>query len=257
MTTLNLVDRVLETARTCHHLGLNHQSSRLLRRLAAFRDLPAETAAETQQRLGELLLQRRSYRPARRHLAAALAQQPDNARSHYQMGAAIEQDPEGDPERALLHYRRAVRLDPDNGEYQSELGLCALNQDEREEGLEALRRAFALSSHCPVIVAKVLDGLCEAGETDEARSLLRTALFRNPRDPRFVKLWNDFRFHALRTEQERARRAAWWGEDGPTVLPFVRPESAPSGRTVRRDRPAPRPAPHLPRSGRVPGRKHA
>ena len=41
-------------------------------------------------------------------------------------------------------------------------------------------------------LAKLVKGLRLAGRGDEARSALQAALFRNPRNPRFRKLWNEY-----------------------------------------------------------------
>ena len=46
------------------------------------------------------------------------------------------------------------------------------------------------------------DGLCLAGRADEARSVLRSALFRNPRSARVRALWAEFQFRQLRRKRE-------------------------------------------------------
>jgi Tfp pilus assembly protein PilF len=261
--TLNFVERLWALGRKYCDLGLDAAATRILTRLTGLQDLPADIAHEIQERLAELFLKRQKYTCARRHLAAALALQPDNPRYHHRLASVLEEDPKGDPKRALLHYRRAARLDPDNGDILCDLGLFALEQGERTEGLEALRRAFERSPDDPSVVSKVAEGLRQQNEIDEARSVLRTALFRNPRDARFRKLLNDFQFQVLHTEQERARKAGWWGQEGPVILRFDRPEgksaaAAPGHRILRRDPPKrPTAAPHLARTKREPGRKHA
>jgi len=264
-TTLNLADRLLAMGRNFGAVGRDQDALHILGRLAGFRELPAAIAEETQGRLAEIFLRRRKYRRARRHLAAVLVQQPDNPRYHYLMAAALNGDDKADPQRAAEHYRKSLQLDPDQPRCLGEFGLLAIRLGQTEEGLSCLHRAVELSPCDPVAVTNLVSGLRQAGRAAEARVVLRAALFRNPRDARFRRLWDDFQFQQLRDEQEAARKAdearAFDG-DGPTLLPFVRPAAeSPSmrlgGKRLRRDRPAPLPPPHLPGPARLPDRKHA
>src|SRR4030095_10131821 len=65
------------------------------------------------------------------------------------------------------------------------------------EGVSVLRKALTLSPNDPVIIGKLVEGLCLADRAHEARDVLRAARFRNPRDARFRKVWNDFQFQQL------------------------------------------------------------
>lgn len=259
--TLNLVNHLLTTGRRLQELGRAQDALRLFGRLASFRELPAAVAEEVQSRLAGLELRRRKYHRARRHLAAAIAHQPDSAHYHYLMATAVDDDAKADPQRACDHYRRSLELEPDQAECLGDFGLLAVALGETDEGLAALRRAVELVPNDPNTLAKLVEGLCEAGRADEARQVLRVARFRNPRDGRFGKLWNDFQFRQVREEQEAARRARRVGEeDRPTILPFVPPEESPrtlGGKRIRRDGPAPLPGPHLPKSLRLSDRRYA
>src|SRR5205085_1183713 len=82
------------------------------------------------------------------------------------------------------------------------------------------------------VLAQVVAGLRTANRADEARSLLLAARFRHPHDRRYLKLWNDFQFHAARREQDDVRVGQASGDDGPVLLPFVRPTGESSPRTV-------------------------
>jgi tetratricopeptide (TPR) repeat protein len=236
--TLNLVDHLLAAAGRCHEQGRLRDAVRLLTRLAGFRQLPADAAEQTQARLAELQMKRRKYRRARRHLAAALHHAPDAARYHYWMATALVHDRDADLERAAEHYRRSLELDPAQLKCQYEYGLLQVRLGQTEEGLERLRKAVEQAPEDADAVAKLAKGLRLAGRTDEAGAALRAALFRNPRAPRFRKLWNEYQFHQLRQrqDQERVRRAAARQPDGgPVILPFVRldrphaPTGAPHG----------------------------
>ncbi len=260
--TLNLVDRLLIHGRNLHALGRTHDAVRAFKRLAGFRELPAEAAEEAQARLAELHLNDRRWSRARRHLTAALRACPDNARYHYLLAAATDADGHGDAERAAGHYRRSLDLDPEQPVCLCALGRLALRQGRRDEGLAALKRAAELAPDDPDTLGAVAEGLALANAGDEARELLRAARFRNPRDRRFGRLWDDFQFHQLRREQELARLGTEDAEDeGPMVLPFVRPTGAAAAglgrRTIRHDGPAPVPAPHTGQPLRLPNQRHA
>jgi tetratricopeptide (TPR) repeat protein len=253
--TLNLVDRLLAMGRTYQSLGRDHDAQRLFGRLAKLAELPAGAAEETQARLAELHFKNHEYRRARRHLAAALGRCPDNARYHYLLASALDADLKGDPERAAEHYRRSLELDPRQPRCLGEYGLLALRLGRTEEGLNALHRAVELAPDDPEAVGHLVEGLRQEGLVEEARAALRAARFRNPRDARFHKLWSDFEFQQLRQQQEArrlSRSGGWSPEQGPVLLPFVRPvpEENPKGagrKLVRRDGASPPAPPHLPR----------
>jgi Tfp pilus assembly protein PilF len=261
--TLNLVDCLLAKGRNLQQLGRGQDALVLFQHLAGFRQLPQQIAEETQLRLAEIQLERGEYQSARRHLTAALAKKPTSARYHFLMATALEGDEKGSDRRALEHYRMSLQLDADQPECLGEAGMLALRVGKVSEGLKWLRRAVELAPDDPEAVARLVEGLQDIGRTEEARLTLRAALFRNPRDGRFRKLWNDFHFLELREEQESTRQARWEAgveTEKPVLLPFLRAISAPakaSGKRVRRDPAAPLPAPHLPRRGRLPYPRHA
>jgi tetratricopeptide (TPR) repeat protein len=258
--TLKLVDRLLAVGRNYQELGRHHDAYQILKRLAGFGELPGAVAEETQVRLAEIWLHRRKYRRARRHLTAALVHRPDCARYHYLMAGALAADERIDRQRAAEHYRKSLDLDPKQPQWLCEFGLFALQIGQVEAGLHCLRRAVELAPHDPEAVDKLVRGLEEAGCPDEARNVLRATLFRNPRDGRFRRLWNDFQFQQLcETQQRSPHDVLEEGEaaSGPVLLPFVRPapDGAPiRGRLVRRDPGASPQPPHSTRPGRVPRR---
>src|SRR4051812_8391009 len=118
--TLALVDHLLGRARRLQEMGLGQPARRLLERLSGFRELPQAVAEEVQQRLAALLADAEEYPQARRHLATALTHQPRNAEYHAQMARAFAEDETASADRALEHYRTALRLDPDNAHYLCE-----------------------------------------------------------------------------------------------------------------------------------------
>ena len=263
-STLNMADHLLVRGRNLQQLGRSHDAARVLGRLAGLRDLPAEVAEETQCRLAELLLLRGKNREARRHLTAALVLQPNSARYHYLMAMSLDVEDAGEAARALEHFEKSLQADPQQPRCLAEAGLLAIELGKTEHGLGYLRRAVELDPANPKMVRTLVEALCELGRSADARRALVAALFRNPRDRRFRREWDDFRFHRVHEEQKARQRrdvARQHGEEGPTLLPFVRPASgsrlSPAGNTFRRHGSAPTPAPHFPSFGHVPDRKHA
>jgi len=241
--TLNLVERLACQGRKYQELGLEHEAARCWTRLGGLAGVSAELAREAQTSLGEIHLQRGRYRRARRHLTAALTQQPGSAHHHYLLAAAIEGDAKGDRHQALTHYRRAIELEPEEPEYLCAFGLLALDiGDDEEEGASALCRALQLAPDDVEIIEQVVEGIGQTNQ-EEARRILRAAMFRHPRDRHLRKLWSDFHFRCLHIAQNRGRHA-YPEQAGPVLLPFVRPV-APETPNVRRDAPS-RPArPHF------------
>jgi len=225
MPTLNLVDHVLAIGRRYQAIGRHRDAVTVFTRLSRFRYLPAEAAEETQARLAEIHLKRRKYKPARRHLTAALRHQPDNARYHYLLATTLHAQEGADLERAGEHYRRALELDPGHVKCLADYGHLLLRLGKTEEGLDRLRQAADRAPEDVEILGKLVKGLRLAGRTEEARSVLQVALFRNARSPRFRKLWNEFRFQQARRQRETERLQQTEdqaGDEPPVLLPFVR-----------------------------------
>jgi tetratricopeptide (TPR) repeat protein len=252
-TTLRLVETLLERGRSLHEYGQQYDAYRILKQLAGFRELPAAVAEETHSLLAEIQFGRRKYLRARRHLAAALGYCPTNAQYHYLMAAAVDADEEADKQRALKHYRRSLRLDPDQPTCLVDYGLLCVELGRADAGLRALRRAVRLRPDDPEVVGAAVEAMCELDHADEARRLLLAARFRNARDSRFQKLWNDFQFQQPRMAQAAQRGGRRARSGAPILLPFVRPATprTDAGKRVRRDRPAPLPKPHTPKRIRL------
>ncbi len=205
-------------------------------------------------------MRRRKYRRARRCLAAALAHRPDNARYHLLMATALQADDRGDLQRADEHYLRSLELDPKQVKCQSDCGLLAVRLGRTEEGLARLRQAADQAPDDLEALRKLVKGLRLAGRGDEARAAVRAGLFRNPRNPRFRKLWQDYQFTQLRRKQQGERRARRGETAGRAVLlPFLRPltttPAATLPDTLRLDGPATVAPPHTPRVARRPDQR--
>jgi Tfp pilus assembly protein PilF len=225
MPTLNLVERVLAMGRRYQEVGRHRDAVVVLTRLSRFRYLPAEAAEETQARLAEIHLKRRKYKQARRHLTAALRHQPDNARYHYLLATALTAEEAADLERAGEHFRRALELDPGHVKCLADYGHLLLRLGQTEEGLSRLHEAAERAPEDIEVLGKLVKGLRLTGRTEDARSVLQLAMFRNARSPRFRKLWNEFRFQQARRQREAERMQQAESEtdtEQPVLLPFIR-----------------------------------
>ena len=105
-TSLKFVDELLTLGQRYQDAGRVRDAVRVLGSLASMRKLPVEQAVAIHGRLAEIYLKRRRFQRARRHLAALLRYQPENARTHYLMATAVLAEDRGDFEVALEHYRR-------------------------------------------------------------------------------------------------------------------------------------------------------
>jgi Tfp pilus assembly protein PilF len=225
MPTLNLIEGVLAMGRRYQEVGRHRDAVTILMRLSRFRYLPAEAAEETQARLAEIYLQRRKYKQARRHLTAALRHQPDNARYHYLFAAALGAEEGADLQSAAEHYRRALELDPGHVKCRADYGHLLLRLGQTEEGLAHLRKAAEQAPEDVEVLGKLVKGLRLSGQSEEARSVLHAAMFRNARSPHFRKLWNEYRFQQARRRHDAERRQQADKEasgEQPVLLPFVR-----------------------------------
>ncbi len=220
--TLNLAECLLNTARNLHQLGRFHEALPLLQRLAQFRELTPSVAEEAHAILAEIQLSRAAFAQTRRHLAVALAYAPGNADYHYLLAIACEED--GEHRKASRSFRQALRLAPDGAVYWLDFGLHLCKQGKTKSGFAALRRACKLASDDVELVRQVTDAMHEHGNADEARSLLRQAIFRNGGQQKFRLLWQRHQFRLLHAEQRAECSPVAAADNEPILLPFVAAE---------------------------------
>jgi Flp pilus assembly protein TadD len=212
---LNLAERLLALGRSLQKLGREHDAVAALKRLARFPALPRHLAEEVHDRLGDLYLGMKKYRRARRHVALALAQQPNHPHYHLQLAGLLEKT--GESDRAGEHYRRSLELEPDQPRCLAAYGLLTLRQGNTEDGLTCLRCAAEMDPDDVKVMRLLVKGLCRAGRSDEAERALRLGAFRGPQ---FRRLWDGYRLKQLCRDQVRQRQEGW--EERPALLPFVR-----------------------------------
>jgi predicted Zn-dependent protease len=241
--TIRLFDSLFASARrqaTCQQIRL---AINTLRRLVS---LPGLSSAQSQQAhamLGELLLARRKYRAARRHLVAAARLDRTSPRYFYLLGMACRHDPDGDLDRAGRYFARCLRLAPTHGRCLGESGLLAIARGDTEGGLQLLHRAVELQpDHAPAI-ARLCRGLSRAGQPEEALRQVRLARFRLPRCPTLQRLSAELRIDRLRCRQECDAAAS--EDPGAVLLPFLRVADSADPTPFRHDDAEPIRGPHL------------
>lgn len=188
------------------------------------------------------------FRSARRHLRAALRRVPDDARCRYLLGRALSDDPHGCDRRAARHYRKAVKLNASEPRYRAALGLALVRIDNTRSGVNVLRRAAEAAPTDTEVLALVVEGLREAGESELAFQLLSKARFLAPADPTVLHLWNRTRFDVTARNQQAARAAE---SEPQRVVPFLRlvggnrtPDTGRAANRTRQDA-ASRPVAHV------------
>jgi Tfp pilus assembly protein PilF len=260
---LKLVDELLSRSRHFHKLGRRHEAFDLLIRVADLREMPIHAAEEVEVRLGESYLRQRRFKHARRHLAAALTYQPDNARCHYLLAHALSHGTQPNPQRASKHYQRSLELEPKNAIRLSAFGLFLIQWGQVNEGLRKLRRAVKIAPKNPAVLKRILAGMLLANRSEEARRVFLAARFHAPHDHRVLALWNDLHFQQIRKEQQTAlMRVRTNHSQPPVLLPFDRPgrggKSSRQPRAgLRQDGPSGTPAPRSILRVRRPDQRHA
>jgi tetratricopeptide (TPR) repeat protein len=221
---LNLVNELLSTARMLQQNGRPREAVAVLRKLLNWDRLPMTTLEEIHLRLAQLQLHLGQYRFARQHLLICIAYSPGNPHYHYLMGSAIERDPKGNPRRAARYFRQSLRLKADQPHCVFALGQLAERRGKLEQARRYYERAVAAAPDEALYFGHLIDLLCSLGRLGQARKLIIEARFAHAKDPAFVKIFNDFRFHELYVEQQRRFQS---GKDGSNeaarLLPFLRP----------------------------------
>jgi tetratricopeptide (TPR) repeat protein len=261
-TTIPLAERLLLKGRKLHQLGLDAQAMRIFESLSHFHNLPAQVRSETHRRLAKLNTKGRKFKRARRHLAPLLAQNPDNAEYQYRMARLVEADVHCDSGRAREHYRKALRLDPNNPRYLSGYGLFALDSGRPRTALALLRRAHRLSPDHPQVLRRYLTALQKMHRFGEAREVLEQSRFRLGKKGWFAKLRLDCQFAALHHRQHAgARDQTGPAEEQPCLLPFPQATALEPPKAgfeyVRSDRPSVLATPHLKGRRIRPDQRHA
>jgi type IV pilus assembly protein PilF len=159
--------------------------------------------AEVNTRLGIGYLERGEYRTALEKLQTALGHDPDHVPAH--LGAALIYEQIGDSGRAGQHYRRAVRLAPNDGGTLNSYGVFLCRQGDyrlaEQQFMAAVRDPFYDTPE----VAWANAGACarRSGELETANQHLRRAIDIDPQYP--DPLFHLAEIHYQQGEAFRAR----------------------------------------------------
>jgi len=210
--TLSLVNHLRERGRSLYRLGCKAESLEAWNRLARFQELPEETAAEMHEYLAELSFAMGRYEEARRRIRAVLMHSPRHPHWHFLLAQCIERDPKRDRQLAMSHYRQAVEHDSEQAEYWANLARCADACGDPTRAEDAAERALALDAESYETVEPLVTMWCGRGQFSRAREVLRTAMFGNPSERRFLTRLERVQFEETLQEQKNVAK--------PPILPF-------------------------------------
>ena len=252
--TLALIDDGMAAVRSLARKGRRTEALAQATRLLNRSDLPVVVAADAHRVTAEILIDNERHVKARKHLRAALALEPEHARTHYLTGLAFERDPHGNDLKAARRFHKASQLVPANALYRAAFGRAMVRSDRVKRGVRELLAATDAAMKDATVLAIVVDGLLEAGKVAAARRIVVKARFLCPGCGEVRRLWERVRFEEARKGQ---RRASSTQDAGPVMdgaarlLPFLRIARSDSGgkmsfSNVRRDSLS-LPTPHLAR----------
>ncbi len=137
------------------------------------------------------------WRDTDRFFASVLAEAPDTAIAHHNVGRRLEKA--GRVDEAIAHYRRAVEIRPDYAIAWNSLGLALARKGDAADGEQALRKALTLKPGYWEALANLGLALASEKRYDEAEAELEQAIALNPQLP-------SLRQNLALVEQARRRR---------------------------------------------------
>ena len=123
--------------------------------------------------LGDIYLTTQRLDLAQKHLKKALIAAPVNSHYHYLMGFTYSIKSQWT--KAITEFRKAVKLDPDNAEYERGLGWALFNGGQME-GISHLYRALELSPSNINALTDLAACMLMLGNIEKAREYGRKAL---------------------------------------------------------------------------------
>jgi len=140
----------------------------------------AEDAAQFNAQLGAQYLNRGELDQAREKLVKALEQDDENALAHVtyaQLQAKVSE-----PDSALVHFERALQLEPDEADHRNSFGIYLCEQESYDEAKKQFRTAANNAYYRTPEFALDNAGVCmlDADRLNDAEEFLREALRVNP-----------------------------------------------------------------------------
>lgn len=124
--------------------------------------------------LGDILLTTRRPDLAEQHLIKAIDIAPGKAHYHYLLGFTYSVKEQW--RKAVRAFRKSIKLDPDNGEYERGLGWAIFNAGNRTEGIAHLFRALELSPSNVQAMTDLAAAMLMLGNLTKAREYGQKAL---------------------------------------------------------------------------------
>lgn len=129
------------------------------------------------QALGDIYLAANELTDARSQYEAVVAAAPDNAAAENNLAWVLSR--QGEAKAALDHAQRAARMAPTMPRVLDTLGIILLQNQQTAEAVDSLARAVDAAPGDAAIRVHFAQALVESGNTEKARSLLRTLLTEN------------------------------------------------------------------------------
>lgn len=237
--TIPLSAATERTARQFAEAGRTEGALRLIGQLLARPDSVGPTAARLRRFAATLLISLSRFPAARKQLALAARLDPADAETAFRLGERFERDEDGDLDRAVTWYRRAVKLDPQNARYLVACGKALCHAGQTKRGMESVTAAVERCPDDANILGVAVEACRLAGHCDVARRWIARARFLAGNDAAVSRLWDRVRFDLViesqRTVNDEPRR----------TVPFLRlvgEDRFPVRRDVGR-----RTKPHFPR----------
>ncbi len=155
-------------------------------------ELDPTRAAAVHHNLGVLYYQQGQIDEAIAQFEEALAEEPDDPDTHYQLGAAyLVQALPSDPnapvdtakvEQAIQEFEHSLAVEPEKAEALVGLGNAYLLEGKTEEAIAKLEEALKAAPEMPEALFTLGQAYAQAGRIDEAKAMLHRFLETDPPD---------------------------------------------------------------------------
>ena len=130
--------------------------------------------------LGWILAQQQQYDEARKHLAASLQFNPNNAQAHCNLGRLLSL--QGKFDDAENHFQSALKLKPNDAEIRKSYAAALAEHGRKEDAVNQFREALRLQPETELRV-QLATLLCETGRFRQAVEEYRQVLAAKPESP--------------------------------------------------------------------------
>jgi len=103
---------------------------------------------------------------------------PQDGKAHYHLAFAL--DHQGQLDEAITEYQQSVQFDPNNADAYSSLAVALTRTGKPEEGINAYKKSLEINPKNPIAESNLAAALIEAGRTDEAAGHIHKALDLDP-----------------------------------------------------------------------------